>query len=231
MVIAKRRESILKSHSLPGCKIRGYSNFLGLAGSYELGHLSNGLCKTEFLKWSSTRKKFMLAIPDGFVVPIHTNTFYKLKKALYGNMALNLVVPLDTHMVEKSKLDEVKEGKAVDPITLSCICRLRIMLGCHDTRRRTSVQYKLLGDRLVSWLLSSCPLDEITILPNLALDSIKIQCTVITKVLLPYACNNVQNFQIQAYRQSGFTSSRIEFLYQQAGNAEFYPGYSETIGR
>ncbi|GJY76246.1 retrovirus-related pol polyprotein from transposon TNT 1-94 [Tanacetum coccineum] len=48
--------------------------------------------------------------------------------------------PVDTPMVEKSKLDEDKEGKAVDPSHY------------RDTRRSTSGSMQFLGDRLVSWL-------------------------------------------------------------------------------
>ncbi|GJY14239.1 hypothetical protein Tco_0383548 [Tanacetum coccineum] len=74
---------------------------------------------------------------------------------LYHKMAL---LPLDTSMVEKSKLDEDKEGKA---------CRVRHTImdssielivfadadhaGCQDTRRSTSGSIQLLGDRLASW--------------------------------------------------------------------------------
>ncbi|GJV40147.1 hypothetical protein Tco_1418587 [Tanacetum coccineum] len=87
--------------------------------------------------------------------------------------------PVDTPMVEKSKLDEDKEGKAVDPshyrgmigTLLYLIARTvhrglwypkdsSIALtafadadhaGCQDTRRSTSGSIQLLGDRLVSW--------------------------------------------------------------------------------
>ncbi|GKF18656.1 copia protein, partial [Tanacetum coccineum] len=87
---------------------------------------------------------------------------------------------LDTPMVEKSKLDEDKEGKAVDPShyrgsayrkapkcsknDLSVPKRNRSSgplvskrnrssdhAGCQDTRRSTSGSIQLLGDRLVSW--------------------------------------------------------------------------------
>nr|GFB07938.1 retrovirus-related Pol polyprotein from transposon TNT 1-94 [Tanacetum cinerariifolium] len=78
--------------------------------------------------------------PDGFVDPDNPNHVYKLKKALYGLKQAPLACPrgifinqskyaleslkkygfkscdpADTPMVEKSKLDEDKEGKAVDP--------------------------------------------------------------------------------------------------------------------
>ncbi|GKG32438.1 copia protein, partial [Tanacetum coccineum] len=70
-------------------------------------------------------------------------------------------------MVEKSKLDEDPQGKAVDPIhyrdmvgTLMYLTASRPDLtfavyadhaGCQDTRQSTSGGMQLLGDRLVSW--------------------------------------------------------------------------------
>ncbi|GJX26997.1 hypothetical protein Tco_0233293 [Tanacetum coccineum] len=85
--------------------------------------------------------------------------------------------PVDTPMVEKSKLDEDKEGKAIDLshyhgmigsllyLTASrpdlqfviCMCTRQQAFanadhaGCQDTRRSTSGSIQLLGDRLVSW--------------------------------------------------------------------------------
>ncbi|GKC49979.1 retrovirus-related pol polyprotein from transposon TNT 1-94 [Tanacetum coccineum] len=66
--------------------------------------------------------------------------------------------PVDTPMVEKSKLDEDKEGKVVDPShyrgmigTLLYLTANADHAGCQDTRRSTSGSMQLLGDRLVSW--------------------------------------------------------------------------------
>ncbi|GJU37374.1 retrovirus-related pol polyprotein from transposon TNT 1-94 [Tanacetum coccineum] len=84
--------------------------------------------------------------------------------------------PVDTPMVEKSKLDEDPQGKAVDPTCYhgmigslmyltssrpdlvfvdSCIALTAYTdvdhAGCQDTRRSTSRSIQLLGDRLVSW--------------------------------------------------------------------------------
>ncbi|GKB41777.1 copia protein [Tanacetum coccineum] len=77
---------------------------------------------------------------------------------LYG---METCKPADTPMVEKSKLDEDPQGKAVDPT------RYRGMIGtlmyltstfadadhtsCQDTRKSMSGCMQLLGDRLVSW--------------------------------------------------------------------------------
>ncbi|GKA21000.1 hypothetical protein Tco_0700989 [Tanacetum coccineum] len=76
--------------------------------------------------------------------------------------------PVDTPMVEKSKLDEDKEGKAVDPSHYRGMMHPSFILqpdssialtafadadhaGCQDTRRSTSGSMQFLGDRLVSW--------------------------------------------------------------------------------
>ncbi|GKC00625.1 retrovirus-related pol polyprotein from transposon TNT 1-94 [Tanacetum coccineum] len=79
--------------------------------------------------------------------------------------------PVDTPMVEKSKLDEDKEGKVVDPshyrgmigtvnrglwypkdssIALTAFADAD-HAGCQDTRRSTSGSMQFLGDRLISW--------------------------------------------------------------------------------
>ncbi|GJX08657.1 hypothetical protein Tco_0196589 [Tanacetum coccineum] len=81
--------------------------------------------------------------------------------------------PVDTPMVEKSKLDEDIQGKAVDPTHYRGMVGILMYLtssrpdldsaialtafadvdhaGCQDTRRSTSRSMQLLGDRLVSW--------------------------------------------------------------------------------
>nr|GEW89853.1 retrovirus-related Pol polyprotein from transposon TNT 1-94 [Tanacetum cinerariifolium] len=65
--------------------------------------------------------------------------------------------PVDTPMVEKSKLDEDKEGKAVDPsnyrdssVALTAFAHAN-HAGCQDTRRSTSGSVQFLGERLISW--------------------------------------------------------------------------------
>ncbi|GKC67551.1 retrovirus-related pol polyprotein from transposon TNT 1-94, partial [Tanacetum coccineum] len=68
---------------------------------------------------------------------------------------------LDTSLCEKSKLDEDKEGKAVDPSHYRGMIGTLLYLtatfadadhaGCQDTHRSTSGSMHFLGDRLVSW--------------------------------------------------------------------------------
>nr|GEU48062.1 retrovirus-related Pol polyprotein from transposon TNT 1-94 [Tanacetum cinerariifolium] len=58
--------------------------------------------------------------------------------------------PVDTPMVEKSKLDEDKEGKAIDPSHYRAFADAN-HAGCQDTRRTTSGSVQFLGERLISW--------------------------------------------------------------------------------
>nr|GEY84489.1 hypothetical protein [Tanacetum cinerariifolium] len=58
--------------------------------------------------------------------------------------------PVDTPMVEKSKPDEDKEGKAVDPSHYHAFAAAD-HAGCQDTRRSTSRSVQFLGERLISW--------------------------------------------------------------------------------
>ncbi|GJV45052.1 retrovirus-related pol polyprotein from transposon TNT 1-94 [Tanacetum coccineum] len=99
--------------------------------------------------------------PKGIIINQSKYALESLKK--YG---FNSCDPVETPMVEKSKLDKDKEGKA---IVLSYYCGIRLVLpkstymrlkgsfdadhaGCQDTRRNTSGNMQFLGDRLVSWI-------------------------------------------------------------------------------
>ncbi|GJX14767.1 retrovirus-related pol polyprotein from transposon TNT 1-94 [Tanacetum coccineum] len=78
--------------------------------------------KTAFLN-GNLREEVYVSQPDGFVDPDKPNYVYKLKKALLsGSYSVHRIengqrkpTTVDTPMVEKSKLDEDKEGKVVDP--------------------------------------------------------------------------------------------------------------------
>ncbi|GKE44536.1 retrovirus-related pol polyprotein from transposon TNT 1-94, partial [Tanacetum coccineum] len=69
------------------------------------------------------REEVYVSQPDEFVDADNPNHVYRLKKALYGlkqaprawKYIMESCDPVDTSMVEKSKLDEDTQGKAVDP--------------------------------------------------------------------------------------------------------------------
>nr|GEU67708.1 delta(12) fatty acid desaturase DES8.11-like [Tanacetum cinerariifolium] len=75
--------------------------------------------KTAFLNGNLWEEVYV-SQPEGFVDPDNPNHVYKLKKAQYALESLKKYGfescdPVDTPMVEKSKMDKDKEGKAVDP--------------------------------------------------------------------------------------------------------------------
>ncbi|GJU47115.1 hypothetical protein Tco_1204381 [Tanacetum coccineum] len=120
---------------------------------------------------------FAASTPGTFVTYFlknHGVQKYKMSMQKYGFDSCD---PVDTPMVEKSKLDEDKEGKAVDPSHYHVKRIFRYLkgtvnrglwypkdssialtafadadhAGCQDTRRSTSGSMQFLGDKLISW--------------------------------------------------------------------------------
>ncbi|GJT94553.1 retrovirus-related pol polyprotein from transposon TNT 1-94 [Tanacetum coccineum] len=103
--------------------------------------------------------------PRGIFINLSKCTLESLKKYRFDSCD-----PMDTPIKEKSKLDENKEGKAIDPshyrgtvnrglwypkdssIALTLFANAD-HAGCQDTRRSTSGSMQFLGDRLISWSL------------------------------------------------------------------------------
>ncbi|GJV16446.1 retrovirus-related pol polyprotein from transposon TNT 1-94 [Tanacetum coccineum] len=121
--------------------------------------------------------------------------------------------PMDTLMVEKSKLDEDKEGKVVDPSHYHGMIGTLLYLtakfadadhaGCQDTRRSTSGNMQFLGDRLVSW--SSKRQKSATI------SSTEAKYIAITK------------YQLANIFTKALARERIEFLINNLGMRSFTP--------
>ncbi|GJW85443.1 retrovirus-related pol polyprotein from transposon TNT 1-94 [Tanacetum coccineum] len=105
--------------------------------------------------------------------------------------------PVGTPMVEKSKLDEDKERKAIDPSYYRGMIGTLLYLtatfvdadhaGCQDTRRSTSGIMQFLGDRLVSW---SSKRSQLT---NYGFGFNKIPMYYDNKSAIALCCNNVQH--------------------------------------
>nr|GEW03370.1 hypothetical protein [Tanacetum cinerariifolium] len=123
--------------------------------------------------------------------------------------------PVDTPMVEKSKLDEDKEGKVVDPLHYRAFADAD-HADCQDTRRSTSGSLQFLGDKLISWsskrqksvAISSTKAEYIALsgccaqilwmrsqVIDYSLGFKKIPMYCYNKSAIALCCNNVQHFR------------------------------------
>nr|GEY73980.1 retrovirus-related Pol polyprotein from transposon TNT 1-94 [Tanacetum cinerariifolium] len=142
--------------------------------------------------------------------------------------------PVDTPMVEKSKLDEDKEGKAVDPSHYRAFADAD-HAGCQDTRRSTSGSVQFLRERLISWsskrqksaAISSTEAEYIALSGccaqilwmrsqlldyGLAFNKILMYCD--NKSAIALCCNNVQ------HSRSKHIDIRYHFIKEQDENGE-----------
>ncbi|GJT41217.1 hypothetical protein Tco_0941082 [Tanacetum coccineum] len=142
--------------------------------------------------------------------------------------------PVDTPMVEKSKLDEDPQEESHDTYTLMWNAKptkkhlhavKRIFKYLRGTinrglwyLRNSSIALTAYADA-ESWQVAKMltnPMDENHSLLTMALDSIKFQCTVITKELLPYAATIVSSSGHLRLRPLG--EKEIEFHINKLGS-------------
>ncbi|GKB83457.1 retrovirus-related pol polyprotein from transposon TNT 1-94 [Tanacetum coccineum] len=164
--------------------------------------------KTVFLN-DILRKEVYVSQPNGFVDPGNPNHVYKLKKPFaYG---METCDPVDTPMVDKSKLDEDPQGKAIDPTCyhgmISILMYLTsnrpnlVFVMCMCARKSTSGSMQLLGDRLVSWSSKKQK--------SIAISSTEAEYIAFVTAL---CCNNVQ------HSRSKHIDIRHHFIKEQVEN-------------
>nr|GFA16565.1 hypothetical protein [Tanacetum cinerariifolium] len=100
---------------------------------------------TLFIRMNGNDLLLIFQNPRGIFINQSKYALESLKK--YG---FEFCDPVDTPMVEISKLDEDREGKAVDPSHYRAFADAN-HAGCQDTRRSTSRSVQFLGERLISW--------------------------------------------------------------------------------
>ncbi|GKE22809.1 retrovirus-related pol polyprotein from transposon TNT 1-94 [Tanacetum coccineum] len=140
-----------------------------------------------------------------------------------------IFITMDTPMVEKSKLDEDKEGKAVDPSHYHGMIGTLLYLtatfadadhaGCQDTRRSTSGSMLFLGDRLVSWSLKRQKSAAISSTKDIRFHFIKEH--VENGVIELYFVNT--EYQLADIFTKALGIERIEFLINKLGMRSFTP--------
>ncbi|GJS44519.1 retrovirus-related pol polyprotein from transposon TNT 1-94 [Tanacetum coccineum] len=150
LVVTVKEEGIHFESLWLRAKIRGYKDFLAFVAHMNMVVYQMDV-KIAFLNGLQISQSHR-----GIFINQSKYALESLKK--YG---FDTCDPVDTPMVEKSKLDEDKEGKAVDPSHYRGMIGTLVYLtatfadadhaGCQDTRRSTSGNMQFLGDRLVSW--------------------------------------------------------------------------------
>nr|GEZ16132.1 retrotransposon protein, putative, unclassified [Tanacetum cinerariifolium] len=134
--------------------------------------------------------------------------------------------PVDTPMVEKSKLDEDKEEKAID-LSHYCAFADADHAGCQDTCHSTSGSLQFLGDRLISWsskrkksaAISSTEAEYIALSKHIDIRYHFIKEHVENGVIELYFVNT--EYQLADIFTKALGRERIEFLINKLGMRSF----------
>nr|GEX07815.1 hypothetical protein [Tanacetum cinerariifolium] len=136
--------------------------------------------------------------------------------------------PVDTPMVEKSKLDDDKEGKVADPSHYRAFADAD-HAGCQDIRRSTSGSLQFLGDRLISWsskrqksaAISSTEAEYIALSKHIDIRYHFIKEHVENREIELYFVNI--EYQLVDLFTKALGRERIEFLINKLGMRSFTP--------
>nr|GEU44838.1 retrotransposon protein, putative, unclassified [Tanacetum cinerariifolium] len=183
--------------------------------------------KTAFLN-GNLREEVYVSQSNGFVDQDNPNHVYKLKKALYGlkqapracqskyafeslkKYGFESCNPVDTPMVEKSKLDEDKEGKAIDPSHYRVSGRKAYKLVIKKEKEfaisSTEAEYIALSGCCAQILWMRSQLSDY----GLGFNKIPMYCD--NKSDIALCCNNVQ------HSQSKHIDIRYHFIKEQVKN-------------
>nr|GEU29335.1 hypothetical protein [Tanacetum cinerariifolium] len=195
------------------------------ASTFELCELFAKIMCSKFKMSMMGKISFFLGLqisqsPRGIFINQSKYAIESLKK--YGFESCD---PVDTSMVEKSKLDEDKEGKAIDPSHY----RDADHAGCQDTCHSISGSLQFLGDRLISWsskrkksaAISSTEAEYITLSKHIDIRYHFIKEHVENGVIELYFVNT--EYQLADLFTKALGRERIEFLINKLGMRSFTP--------
>nr|GEY16179.1 copia protein [Tanacetum cinerariifolium] len=186
------------------------------ASTLELCDLFANLMCSKFKMSMMGKISFFLGLqisqnPKGIFINQSKYALESLKK--YGFESCD---PVDTPMVEKSKLDEDREGKAVDPSHYRAFADTD-HAGCQDTRRSTFGSVQFLRERLISW--SSKRTMATTIEQQVALDEALVPSTKRLRI-------ERSNFRLSSDIQS--KESTLQVVYDVLRGCPFFKAFLVT---
>nr|GEY81524.1 integrase, catalytic region, zinc finger, CCHC-type, peptidase aspartic, catalytic [Tanacetum cinerariifolium] len=214
------------------CKIESIRIFIANAATKNMTIYQMNV-KTAFLN-GELREVVYVSQLEGFVDLDKPNYVYKLKKALYGlKQAPYACDPVDTHVMDKSKLDKDLQGKPVDPThyygmigslmyltsnSRPCICnvmcawyqhmQMQTTLGVEilDKAHFTEAEYIALSGCCAQILWMRSQLTDY----GLKFNKIPLYCD--NKSAIALCCNNVQ------HSRSNHIDVRYHFIKEQVEN-------------